>query len=132
MRALSQVLKEKVEPQKRHDYLTVELAKMNQWIRTHIQNIVNPAMTSNGSSSKKLSGTSMDRTMTIKGTYRFNFHGLMLPLREGGQDDTDPYLLVRIIPELNQPFNTKQRAPFKFVCECIKYKELEEHEKLTQ
>lgn len=91
---------------------------------------MNP-LTASGGNAKKLSSCSADRQATIKGTYRFNFHGLMLPLRTGGQDDIDPYLMVRIIPELNQPFNTKQRAPFKFVCECIRYKELEEQEKLT-
>jgi hypothetical protein len=31
---------------------------------------------------------------------------------------------VRIIPELNQPFNTKCRAPFKIICEVIKYNDI--------
>jgi len=37
-------------------------------------------------------------------------------------------MLVKIIPELNQPFNTKNRAPFKFVCECIRYDEVSKQE----
>ena len=37
-------------------------------------------------------------------------------------------MLVKIIPALNQPFNTKNRAPFKFVCECIRYDEVSKQE----
>ena len=37
-------------------------------------------------------------------------------------------MLVKIIPELNQPFNTKNRAPYKFVCECIRYDEVSKQE----
>jgi len=33
--------------------------------------------------------------------------------------------MVSIVPHLNQPFNTKMRAPFKMVCETIRYNELE-------
>ena len=64
----------------------------------------------------------------IKGRYRYNFHGLLLPLETGGADDISPLMLVKIIPELNQPFNTKNRAPFKFVCECIRYDEVSKQE----
>lgn len=62
----------------------------------------------------------------IKGSYRFNYHGLILPF--DSSDDENPQILVRIIPELNQAFNTKERAPFKIVCETIRYRELEEIE----
>ena len=48
---------------------------------------------------------------------------MMIPIDEDG-DDLNPNIIVRIIPELNQPFNTKMRAPFKIVCEVIKYNEL--------
>lgn len=40
----------------------------------------------------------------------------------------DPYIMLRIVPELNQAFNTRERAPFKFVCEVIKLRELQEQE----
>lgn len=70
----------------------------------------------------------MNEEQKIKGSFRFNFHGLLLPLEHHGSDDISPLLLVRLIPELNQPFNTKQRAPYKFVCECIRYNELKEQE----
>lgn len=36
--------------------------------------------------------------------------------------------MVRIVPHLNQPFNTKMRAPFKMVCETVRYRELQEQE----
>lgn len=36
--------------------------------------------------------------------------------------------MLRIIPELNQAFNTRERAPFKFVCEVIKLRELQEQD----
>jgi len=52
----------------------------------------------------------------------------MLPFAVGGGDDNDPQIMVRIIPHLNQPFNTKMRAPFKMVVETIKYKELQDQE----
>ena len=91
----------------------VELDKMNNWIESHIQSVIGNSK--GGPNSKqgklKLSG--------IKGAYRYNYHGLMLPLEKGGGDDDDPQIMLRIIP-----FNTKERAPFKIVCETIRYKEL--------
>jgi spore germination cell wall hydrolase CwlJ-like protein len=36
--------------------------------------------------------------------------------------------MVRIVPHLNQPFNTKMRAPFKMVCETVRYRELQDQE----
>lgn len=39
--------------------------------------------------------------MGIKGNYRFNFHGLILPCESGGGDDLDPLIIMKIIPELN-------------------------------
>lgn len=64
----------------------------------------------------------------IKSKCRYNYHGILLPFEQDGGDDLDPYIMVRIVPELNQAFNTKERAPFKFVCEVIKLRELEEQE----
>lgn len=64
----------------------------------------------------------------VKGSYRFNYHGLMLPFEQNGGDDEDPHIMVRIVPHLNQPFNTKMRAPFKMVCETIRYRELQDQE----
>ena len=57
--------------------------------------------------------------------FRHNFNGILLPLLQDGGDDLDPHLLVRIIPELNQAFNTKERAPFKLVCEVVKLREVQ-------
>jgi len=62
----------------------------------------------------------------VQGDYKYNYHGMILPIEAGGGDDLNPNIVVRIIPELNQPFNTKMRAPFKIVCEVIKYNELKE------
>ena len=62
----------------------------------------------------------------IKTKYRYNYHGILLPFEQGGGDDLDPYIMLRIVPELNQAFNTRERAPFKFVCEVIKLRELQE------
>lgn len=64
--------------------------------------------------------------MGIKGNYRFNFHGLILPCESGGGDDRDPLIIMKIIPELNQSFNTRERAPFKIIVETIRYNELKE------
>jgi hypothetical protein len=68
--------------------------------------------------------------MGIKGHYRFNYHGLMLPFESGCDDD--PHIAVRIIPELNQAFNTRERAPFKIIMETLKYNELKEKSQRTQ
>lgn len=68
--------------------------------------------------------------MGIKGNYRFNYHGLMLPFEPGS--DNDPFIAVRIIPELNQAFNTRERAPFKIIMETLKYNELKEKSERTQ
>lgn len=67
--------------------------------------------------------------MGIKGDYRFNYHGLMLPFEAGC--DNDPHIAVRIIPELNQAFNTRERAPFKIIMETLKYNELKEKSERT-
>ena len=68
--------------------------------------------------------------MGIKGNYKYNYHGLMLPLEPGS--DGDPTIAVRIIPELNQAFNTRERAPFKIIMETIKYKEIKEKSERTE
>jgi len=60
----------------------------------------------------------------IKTKCRYNYHGIILPFAQNGGDDSDPCIMLRIIPELNQAFNTRERAPFKFVCEVIKLREL--------
>jgi hypothetical protein len=43
-------------------------------------------------------------------------------LAEG--DDADPFVVFNILPELAQPFNTKQRAPFKAVFETVRLSEI--------
>ena len=54
----------------------------------------------------------------------------MLPFEQGC--DNDPHIAVRIIPELNQAFNTKERAPFKIIMETLRYNEIKEHDERTQ
>lgn len=53
----------------------------------------------------------------------------MLPFEEGS--DKDPHIAVRIIPELNQAFNTKTRAPFKIILETLRYNEIKELDEKT-
>ena len=52
-----------------------------------------------------------------------------MPFTIGGADDIDPLLMLRIVPELSQAFNTRERAPFKFVCEVVKLSELIDKER---
>ena len=47
---------------------------------------------------------------------------MILPFYEG--DDEDPYVIMNILPELAQPFNTKMRAPFKVVFETVRLSEI--------
>ena len=47
---------------------------------------------------------------------------MILPFENG--DDSDPSVVMNIIPELAVPFDTNKRAPFKIVYECIKLSEL--------
>jgi hypothetical protein len=49
-----------VEPKKRFDHLLIELEKMNKWMERYIQSVV--------------------KKSNIKGAYRFNYHGLVMPL----------------------------------------------------
>lgn len=37
----------------------------------------------------------------IKTKQRHNYHGILLPFEQGGGDDLDPYIMLRIVPELN-------------------------------
>jgi len=47
-----------------------------------------------------------------------------LPFTEG--DDLEPYVVMNILPELAQPFDTKKRAPFKIVMETVRLEEIVE------
>jgi len=47
-----------------------------------------------------------------------------LPFQNNGLDDLDPYILMKIVPEFSITFNTKTRAPFKFVFEAVQLKEI--------
>lgn len=58
----------------------------------------------------------------IKTSCKHKYNGLVLPFSEG--DDEEPYLVMRIVPELAQPFDTKKRAPFKVAMETVKVSEL--------
>jgi hypothetical protein len=46
----------------------------------------------------------------------------VLPFSEG--DDEEPFMVMSILPELVQPFDTKKRAPFKVVFETVRLHEL--------
>jgi hypothetical protein len=46
----------------------------------------------------------------------------VLPFSEG--DDEDPLIIVNMLPDLAQAFDTKKRAPFKVVFETVKLSEL--------
>ena len=45
-----------------------------------------------------------------------------MPFVEG--DDTDPFVIINIIPELALPFDTRKRAPFRVAMEVVKLSEL--------
>jgi len=47
---------------------------------------------------------------------------MILPIIEG--DDVDPFVILNIIPELAQPFNTKMRTPIKVVFETVRLSEI--------
>lgn len=126
-----------IEVSKRHDHLILELTKINNWIETHIQSQIDiRGHGSQGTAGESPLGRGPLRNsaapLGIKGNYRFNYHGLILPCEQGGGDDLDPLIIMKIIPELNQAFNTRERAPFKIVVETIRYSELKEQEERTQ
>lgn len=58
----------------------------------------------------------------IKTDCKYNYMGIVMPFEEG--DDVDPTVIMRILPELSQPFNTKKRAPIKVVFETVKLSEI--------
>lgn len=127
-----------IPPKKRRDHLMLELDKINAWMQSHIQSQVSTCSSSSagnrlGLLSQKMmpdknAGSGKMVPGGIKTKYRYNYHGILLPFEQGGGDDLDPYIMLRIVPELNQAFNTRERAPFKFVCEVIKLRELQEQE----
>ena len=47
---------------------------------------------------------------------------MILPFVTG--DDSDPSVIMNVVPELGIPFDTKKRAPFKVVFETVKLSEL--------
>lgn len=47
-----------------------------------------------------------------------------MPFEEG--DDVDPRVIMNIVPELSQIFETKKRTPFKLVFETVKLSEIKE------
>ena len=55
---------------------------------------------------------------------KFKYNGIIMPMNEG--DDRNPYVIMSILPELAQPFDTKKRAPFKIVVETVKLGEIYE------
>ena len=73
----------------------IELDKKNTWIESKIQSVVP------NQDEWKQGQKTLKQSNEIKGNYRFNYHGLMLPFETNGGDDEDPQLLVRIVPHLN-------------------------------
>lgn len=47
---------------------------------------------------------------------------MILPFETG--DDSDPSVIMNVVPSLAIPFDTKKRAPFKVVFETVKLSEL--------
>jgi hypothetical protein len=47
---------------------------------------------------------------------------VILPFVTG--DDSDPSVIMNVVPDLGIPFDTKKRAPFKVVFETVKLSEL--------
>jgi len=58
-----------------------------------------------------------DKLPNIKTDCKFNYMGVILPFEEG--DDMNPRIVVKVLPELAIPFNTKKRAPFRIVFETV-------------
>ena len=59
---------------------------------------------------------------TITTQSKYNFNGVILPFETG--DDLDPSVIMKIVPDLAVPFETKKRSPFKVVFETVKLSEL--------
>jgi len=59
---------------------------------------------------------------TITTQSKYNYNGVILPFENG--DDSDPSIIMNIVPELGVSFDTNKRAPFKIVFECVKLSEL--------
>jgi len=78
---------------------------MNQWIE------------------KKVRGKSIELNSKYKKYYR----GVMIPLEI--EDNSDPVLIVNIVPTLGHCYNTKKRAPYKIAFETIKLYEADLWEK---
>ena len=79
---------------------------MNLWIQEHIQSVVSfnnsvttPDFTTNSAVSK--SNENKILKPKIIGSYKYNFHGILLPFERNGGDDINPYIMLRILPELN-------------------------------
>jgi len=64
----------------------------------------------------------------IETDFQTRFQGLIFPMNTG--DDEDPYLILKIIPELGHVFATKERAPIMLCFEVIKFKEGHDNYKL--
>ena len=90
-----------METDKRRDFLMIELDKMNKWIEQSIQSRVISKDDSQPYSLKTSIHPLKKSSDKPKGQYRFNYHGLLLPLSEGGGDDQDPFIMTKIVPHLN-------------------------------
>mmetsp|Transcript_39074 Transcript_39074/g.59561 ORF Transcript_39074/g.59561 Transcript_39074/m.59561 type:complete len:187 (-) Transcript_39074:1034-1594(-) len=118
LRNLSEQVKT-VDISKRKEYLMPKLENINYWIEKSVRSKI--GVSSQSIQIKK-------KNLTYKGSFRYNFYGIIVPLLGDGQDNEDPFIITRIIPELTHVFNTKMRAPFKVICEVIKYSEVKARE----
>lgn len=91
-----------IEQKQRPEVLREKLAEVNGWINETVRSKVD----------------------TIETDCKFNYLGIVLPFEEG--DDQNPRMVVNILEELAQPFNTKKRAPFKIAFETVTLQEMKE------
>lgn len=105
-----------LESFKRKEMLKRQLTQINGFIETHVRGRLKE------STKPSLTGEKLSSMI------RVNFHGIILPFVSEARCDWDPQVMMRTIPELNQPFNTKQRAPYKVVCETVRFSELRDIE----
>jgi len=65
-----------------------------------------------------------EKKIDTESKYKDYYKGLVIPLETG--DDSNPRLILRIIPELGYCYSTRQRTPYKIVIETIELSEASE------
>lgn len=84
----------------RPENLKKRLEELNEWIDTDVR-----------------SKLSIVNTKSV-----LNFNGVIMPFSLG--DDSEPKMIMKIMPDLGIPFDTKKRAPFRVVLETVNLSEL--------